>query len=190
MFKKYKFPLNLFLIFEKINPIVYTSECITSNHYIIFLPKEWLFSVTKVLRNELFFSSNYLVEHSSIDAKNYTKLNENVNLFFNQNQLITYSIFHFYTIKTKLTFFTSADYLENIPSVDSLYLNANWLERESSELFNINYSNKKDIRNLLLDYSRNDYPFLKEYPTEGYYDIYYDFFEDQLQYVESEYVEL
>lgn len=190
MFNKYKFPLNLFLIFEKLNPVVYTSECLTSNHYVLFIPKEWLFPVAKVLRNESFFSCNYLVEHSSIDAKNYQQFSKNFNFFFKKNQTLTYYIFYFYNIKTKLTLFVNTDSMNNIPSLDSLYSNANWLERESSELFNINYTHKKDVRNLLLDYSRNDYPFLKEYPTEGYFDIYYDFFEDQLQYVESEYVEL
>jgi NADH:ubiquinone oxidoreductase subunit C len=52
------------------------------------------------------------------------------------------------------------------------------------------FNGKKDIRNLMLEYSKNEYPMLKEFPCEGHFDVYYDLFEDQLQYVESEFVEL
>jgi hypothetical protein len=37
MLYRYKFPINIFLVFEKINPIVYTSEKLTPNHYVVFL---------------------------------------------------------------------------------------------------------------------------------------------------------
>lgn len=47
-----------------------------------------------------------------------------------------------------------------------------------------------DTRNLLLEYSFTDNPMLKSYPTEGFVDIYYDFFRDQLCYVNHDYVEL
>lgn len=190
MKKKYKFPMSLFLIFDKLEPVVYTSDCLTKNHFIIYIPKEWFFSVSKVLRNEVFFSCNYLVDHSCIDVKNYNKFSPKFNFFFKKNTILTFNSFYFYTLKSKLTIFINTDSSNNICSIDSIYPNASWLERESSELFNIHYTQKRDARNLLLDYSRNDYPFLKEFPTEGYHDVYFDFFEDQLQYVESEYVEL
>jgi NADH:ubiquinone oxidoreductase subunit C len=54
----------------------------------------------------------------------------------------------------------------------------------------INFNLKKDSRPLLLDYSRNEFPMLKDFPTEGYYDIYYNFFENKLTYVQSEFIEL
>jgi NADH:ubiquinone oxidoreductase subunit C len=57
-------------------------------------------------------------------------------------------------------------------------------------MFCLNFSSKGDIRNILLDYSRSEYPMLKEFPSEGFFDVYYDFFDDQLNFVESEFVEL
>lgn len=182
--------MNLFLIFEKLEPVIYTSNCLTKNHYVIYLPKEWLFPVSKAIKNEVFFACNYLVEHSCIDTNDYTKYNANFNFFFKKNTKLIFSSFYFYTLKSKLTFFVDINKNDSIASIDSVYLNASWLERESSEFFNINYQNKRDMRNLLLDYSRSDYPFLKEFPSEGYHDVFFDFFEDQLQYVDSEYVEL
>jgi NADH:ubiquinone oxidoreductase subunit C len=47
-------------------------------------------------------------------------------------------------------------------------------------MFGINYFNKKDVRKLLIDYSSFENPLLKAYPTEGFFDIFYNFFEDQV----------
>lgn len=57
-------------------------------------------------------------------------------------------------------------------------------------MFGVMFYKKKDIRNLLLEYSKTEYPMLKEFPTEGYYDLYYNIFDDQLHYIESEFIEL
>ena len=182
--------MNLFLIFEKLNPVVYTSECITPNHYAIFIPKEWCFIFHKVLKNELFYNSSTLIEQSAIDTKYFDKFNDEFHLNFKNKRIMLYNILYFYFIRIRLSIFLSLNIGESIKSIDSLYPNANWVEREVSEMFNIFYFNKKDTRNLLLDYYRNEYPMLKEYPSEGYYDLYYDFFEDQLQYIENELIEL
>lgn len=37
MLLKYKFPINMFLVFEKLNPIIYTSDKLTSNNFVIFI---------------------------------------------------------------------------------------------------------------------------------------------------------
>ena len=54
----------------------------------------------------------------------------------------------------------------------------------------INYSFKKDVRKLLLDYSKNENPLLKDFPVEGFSEIFYDFFEDQTIFLDSNVVEL
>jgi NADH dehydrogenase (ubiquinone) Fe-S protein 3 len=65
------------------------------------------------------------------------------------------------------------------------------MEREVSEMYGLSYDNKKDVRSLLLDYSRNEFPMLKDFPTEGYNDIYYNFFENKLKYSnKNEFIEL
>jgi len=190
MQKKYKFPMNLFLIFEKIEPIVYTSECLTNNHYVILLPKEWYFVFHKTLKSELFYNNSTMIEQSVIDTKYFDKMTDEFTTSFKGRRGMLYNILYFYYIKIRLTIFVNMHLTESIESLDAIYKNCNWLERETSEMFGTIFKNKKDIRNLLLDYSRNEYPMLKEFPTEGYFDVYYDFFEDQLQYIENEFVEL
>lgn len=80
--------------------------------------------------------------------------------------------------------------LYKIKSLDKIYKSASWLEREVGEMFRITYNNKTDTRRLLLDYSKQENPLLKDYPVEGFNDVFYNFFEDQVVYTNSTVVEL
>jgi NADH:ubiquinone oxidoreductase subunit C len=64
------------------------------------------------------------------------------------------------------------------------------LERETSEMFGVNFYNKKDIRKLLLDYSKLENPLLKDFSVEGVSEVFYDFFEDQVVFINNDSVEL
>jgi NADH:ubiquinone oxidoreductase subunit C len=57
-------------------------------------------------------------------------------------------------------------------------------------MFKISYQNKIDTRRLLLDYSKQENPLLKDYPSEGFNDFFYNFFEDQVTFNNSTVVEL
>jgi NADH-quinone oxidoreductase subunit C len=65
-------------------------------------------------------------------------------------------------------------------SIDTIFKNANWLERETSEMYGLLYYWKNDIRKLLLDYSKLENPMLKDFPCEGVQDVFYNFFENQV----------
>ena len=47
-------------------------------------------------------------------------------------------------------------------------------------MFKIMYFGKTDCRRLLLDYSKQENPLLKDFPLEGFNDISYCFFENQV----------
>jgi NADH:ubiquinone oxidoreductase subunit C len=57
-------------------------------------------------------------------------------------------------------------------------------------MFNITFSFKKDSRKLLLDYSKNEAPMLKDFNSDGLSDVFYNFFEDQVTFCNNEVVEL
>jgi NADH:ubiquinone oxidoreductase subunit C len=57
-------------------------------------------------------------------------------------------------------------------------------------MFRVSYDLKIDSRRLLLDYSKQENPLLKDYPVEGFNDAFYNFFEDQVVYNTSTVVEL
>ena len=70
----------------------------------------------------------------------------------------------------------------SIRSITELYPNAWWLEREIAELHNINFINKKDTRNLMLQYGDTSAPFKKNNPSVGLKEIFYDAVSDSLIY--------
>ena len=57
-------------------------------------------------------------------------------------------------------------------------------------MFGVNYYFKKDLRKLLLDYSSLENPMLKVYPSEGFFDVFYNFFDNQVTSGEISVVEL
>ena len=186
--KKYQFPINIFLVFEKINVVLYTSKVMSSNNYICFINKNWLKPVNIFLKNDIFFNFSNLTEISCIDTLKYNNIIPNTNFFSKNNRFIIYNTYYMYFLKIRLSIIQITNL--DINSIDSIYINSSWLEREVSEMYGINYLNKNDNRSLLLDYSRNEFPMLKDFPTEGFYEIYYDFFENKLTYIKNEFIEL
>lgn len=62
----------------------------------------------------------------------------------------------------------------SITSLSELFMNANWLEREAAELHGIFFHNKKDVRNLMLQYGDTSAPLKKSFPSIGIKEIFYD----------------
>ena len=122
----------------------------------------------------------------------FSKINNDLEFFFKKNRIILYYSYYFYSLKLKLNVIMLYNFYKKnrVASVDKLYKNASWVERETSEMFGINYYNKKDIRKLLLDYSKIEHPMLKDFPVEGFSEVFYDFFEDQVVFSNSDSIEL
>jgi NADH:ubiquinone oxidoreductase subunit C len=68
----------------------------------------------------------------------------------------------------------------SLNSITELFLNANWLEREISELHGIFFIGKKDLRNLMLQYGDTSAPMQKSFPSIGIREIFYDSLSDLL----------
>jgi len=191
VYKKYTLPLSIFVVFENINPVIWTSESFYPNSYILYINRSWLYSMNLFFRNEVFFSNSTLLENSAIDNKKNFDFLKKFQVFFQSNILLFY-VYYFFTLKTKIMLFTTYNNnnLHKIPSIDKIFKSAGWLERETGEMFRISYNLKTDTRRLLLDYSKQENPLLKDYPVEGFNDAFYNFFEDQVVYNNSTVVEL
>ena len=61
-----------------------------------------------------------------------------------------------------------------VPSVIKLWPSANWLERETFDMFGIVFSNHNDLRRILTDYGFSGHPFRKDFPQTGYVEMRYD----------------
>ena len=197
MQKKYMQPIQIFIVFEKLNTFLWFSKKMNINHSNIIIPSNWFYSINLFLKKELFLNNISLIENSAIDFSNYNNflinnLEKNNLLLnkFNNNSILFYHYYN-YLCKNKITLFILLNSLsKSIDSIDRLFSNANWLERETSEMYGIHYKWKTDTRKLLLDYSKIEHPMLKEFQSEGNQDVFYSIFENQVISIKNEVVEL
>ena len=195
---KYMQPVQLFLVFEKLNSKLWISKKLNSNHSLILIPNNWFYAINIFLKKELLLSNITLIENSAIDSSNYNLVNNDNNLdiyslenYFLNNKIIVFYNYYNYFLKNKITLFLILNKLsKSIESIDRIFNNANWLERETSEMYGINYKWKTDTRKLLLDYSKIEHPLLKEFQCEGTQDVFYNIFNNQVTVLKNETVEL
>ena len=171
--------------------IIWTSERFYNNSYIFYLNSSWFYGVNIFFKNDVFLYNTMLLESSAVDNKNnqqllnhkQTNLNTNITLFY---------IYTMYFLKTKIMLITNYGntFSKSIMSIDKLYKSSSWLERETGEMFKVKYIFKTDTRRLLLDYSKQENPLLKDYPCEGFNDVFYSFFEDQVVFNTATVIEL
>ena len=76
---------------------------------------------------------------------------------------------------------------ESVPTATSVYLGAEWFEREAWDLYGIPFAGHSDMRRLLTDYGFEGHPLRKDFPTTGFAEVRYD---DNLKRVVYEPVQL
>ena len=192
LFLKYKIPTHIFVVFEKLQIQLWTSDSNQPNHFFIHVPAKWVYPLNVFFKRDLTMWNSTLLDGSAIDCSNFKKQNNSLDYFFNNNNLVVFYVYYFYFLKIKinLSYFYNTYKKNPTHSVEKLYKNANWIERETSEMFGVNFKHKKDIRKLLTDYSNFENPLLKSYPCEGFFDVFYNFFDDQVVLANNSVVEL
>jgi NADH-quinone oxidoreductase subunit C len=63
---------------------------------------------------------------------------------------------------------------EKIDSLDSVFLSANWYERETFDMYGIEFVGHPDLRRILTDYGFEGYPLRKDFPLSGHVQVKYD----------------
>ena len=176
---------------EKISCKLWLNKALEYNNYYLFFSTKWFIPFIQVIKKELFLSNNILVDQSATDMLQLDN-QEDRKWFFFFSRLQIYYNFYFFFIKARITLLlnTTNSQKQTLASIDRYYSNANWLERESSEMYGLFFFFKNDTRKLLLDYSKIENPMLKDFPSEGLTDVFYNFFYNQVITNKNEVVEL
>jgi NADH:ubiquinone oxidoreductase subunit C len=145
-----------------------------------------------VFKRDMHLWNSTLLDQSAVDCSHFKQENTKLNYFFKNNNLVLFYVYYFYFLKIKinLSLFYNAYKKPHVMTIEKLYKNANWIERETSEMYGVNFKHKKDVRKLLTDYTNFENPLLKSYPTEGFFDVFYNFFDDQVILTNNSVVEL
>lgn len=176
------YPIHTALILEKSTPIIWTNKSMEFNTISLWVDSSWYFLINQIFKNEYYYQNSWITEQTCVDNFfnfELIKKNSRINLF---------NIYYSYFTKFRTILIT--DVSENIFSIDTLFKNCNWLERETSEMYGINFLFKQDTRKLLLDYSKIEHPMLKNFPSEGVKDVFYDIMDNQVTYINNETTEL
>ena len=121
----------------------------------VTLPKEDIYAICQFLSSDSELQFQFLTDLCGVDFFPETPRFEVVYLL--------------YSMKNNLRLRLKAKVAqgESIPSVESIWKAANWLEREVYDLFGITFENHPDLRRILLWDGYEGFPLRKDYPVEG-----------------------
>jgi NADH-quinone oxidoreductase subunit C len=88
-----------------------------------------------------------------------------------------YILYQVYSIKNHLRLGLRVPVLAtspNVPTLENVYPNANWFEREIWDMFGIRFEGHSDLRRILMPFDWEGHPLRKDYPL-GYEEVQFTF---------------
>jgi len=132
------------------------------NENIIICNSKNIVLLLKILKQHINYQYKILTAISGVDllgrSYRFSVVYELLSLTFNSR------------IRVKLF----VDEITSVLSVVSLYINANWWEREIWDLYGIYFENHPDLRRILTDYGFEGHPMRKDFPLSGHVEVRYD----------------
>lgn len=135
----------------------------TSNGVAVVVDKENSYALLEYLKTELAYT--FLVDVTAVDNSNL------------ESELMQYDYARFMVVYHLYTFEGETSRIRvkvpvhekdlKIPSVTKLWKGANWLERETHDMFGIDFEGHPDLRRILMPDDFEGHPLRKDYPLRG-----------------------
>lgn len=132
----------------------------------LLIPPEQIANVCQMLRDE--FSFELLSEETAVD-------------YWPQQEPRFHVVYGIRSLKNNVIIFLRVPLNGNVPmmpTIETVYPNANWFERELWDMFGIRFEGHSDLRRILMPYEWEGHPLRKDYAL-GYEEVQFTFnFED------------
>ncbi len=139
------------------------SDAETTNGVAVVVDKEHSYALLEYLKTELAYS--FLVDVTAVDNSNL------------ESELMQYDYARFMVVYHLYTFEGETPRIRvkvpvhekdlKIASVTTLWKGANWLERETHDMFGIDFEGHPDLRRILMPDDFEGHPLRKDYPLRG-----------------------
>jgi NADH-quinone oxidoreductase subunit C/D len=148
---------------SKFGPDFLTEQLTKDGIVTLWLPVERIREVLSWLKSGISQPYPFLYDITAIDER--TRKSENG--YPSNNFTIVYHLYSFdrnsfLRIKCALK-----GEFPSVPSIDSLWMNASWYEREVFDMFGIRFDGHKNLRRILMPLSWDGHPLRKEHPARA-----------------------
>lgn len=147
------------LLQEKFSGAVISSRLFRGEKTVI-VKKDSIVGILHALRNDPVTNYNYLSDITALDRLE----------FMADDEIRFEVIYNLYSMGTFGRFRVKAQVDEDDPAIDtveSVFPNANWMEREVYDLFGITFNNHSDLRRILMPDDWVGHPLRKDFPLGG-----------------------
>jgi NADH-quinone oxidoreductase subunit C len=130
----------------------------------ITVHKDVIYELMVFLKNDSELVYNFLADVTAVDYS----LMEDVLMKYDYARFMV--VYHLLSTKKKERLRVKVPVHEkelSIPSMTSIWKVANWLERETYDMFGITFENHPDLRRILMPDDYEGYPLRKDYPLRG-----------------------
>ena len=130
----------------------------------IAVRKDTIYELMAFLKNDSELAYNFLADVTAVD---YSAM-EDVLMKYEYARFMV--VYHLLSTEMKERLRVKVPVHEkelSIPSVASIWKVANWLERETYDMFGIDFENHPDLRRILMPDDYEGYPLRKDYPLRG-----------------------
>ena len=130
----------------------------------VTVQKEGIYELMAFLKNDSELAYNFLADVTAVDYS----LMEDVLIKHDYARFAV--VYHLLSTKRKERLRVKVPIHEkelSIPSMASIWKVANWLERETYDMFGITFEDHPDLRRILMPDDYEGYPLRKDYPLRG-----------------------